>query len=404
MHPQGFASGPMQTFPAFGLLFVAVVSAITVSRQWRWPGWEWRIVGLLLLWAFFLFTTSQAKVGWAAWPRFFEITKIFVSLGLTLVLIDTRRKLYWLVVVTAASFSLVTLKGGYWALISGFSDRVYGPPGSQYYDNNLFAVAVIMTIPLLVLCLRQSGDRIVRGVLMALIGLGYAAALSSWSRGGLIALGLTTLVMLLFSRRRTLVIPVVVVAAVLAWFALPDAWFQRMATIGIYASDASAQSRLMAWGVGWKHAMAFPLTGVGLDGWHYAVVTMDWHNSYVEVLAEHGFIGFGIWLALLLGTLVSLVRLWIRHANDPATAWVSDYGAMLAASLVAYMAGSMFLGLSYWDILYHLIVMSVVLSRIVALGRGEQPRTEESSTAGVPSVGGNSSVTVSAGRASGLVA
>jgi len=365
MHLQGYATGFMQEFPVYKVQFVAVVAGMLLARQWRRPPLDWRLIGLFALWAYLLFTTYYAKVAWAAWPRFLEISKIFLALGLTLVLIDTRQKLFLLVVTIATSFALVTIKGGYWAVMTGFADRVYGPPLSQYYDNNLFAIAVVMNIPLLVLWLRETSNRPLRYALMVAIALSGAAALSSWSRGGLLALTSTILVLLWFTKRRYIAIPILVAALALAAVSLPDTWFERMHTIASYGQDASAQSRLDVWRIGITHALVFPITGVGLDGWHYAVVTMDWHNSYVEMMAEHGFIAFGLWCALLFGTIISLWRLAWEVRKSITLGWARNYGQLLGASLVAYAAGSMFLGLSYWDILYHLIVISVLLSTIV---------------------------------------
>jgi probable O-glycosylation ligase (exosortase A-associated) len=364
MHPQSYASGFMHDFPAYKVLFIAVLAALVISKQWRPLPLDWRLFGLIALWAYFLFTTYHAKVEWAAWPRFGEVTKTFLSLGLTLLLIDTRRKLFFLIVTIAMSFALVTIKGGYWAVMTGFADRVYGPPNSQYYDNNLFAIAVIMNVPLLVLWLRETRNNALRYALMAVIGLSGAAALSSWSRGALIALVVTTLVLLWHSKRKYVMVPLLIAGVALAMVSLPEPWLERMHDVVAYQQDASAQSRLDVWRVGIQHALAFPVTGVGLDGWHYAVVTMDWHNSYVEMMAEHGFIAFGLWCLLLFGTIISLMRLARMGDLSPDLAWVRNYSQMLGASLIAYAIGSMFLGLSYWDILYHLVVIAVLLSEI----------------------------------------
>jgi hypothetical protein len=38
---------------------------------------------------------------------------------------------------------------------------------------------------------------------------------------------------------------------------------------------------------------------------------------------------------------------------------------MLRASLVAYAAGTVFLGLSYWDIFYHLVFIAVLTKQFV---------------------------------------
>jgi probable O-glycosylation ligase (exosortase A-associated) len=239
----------------------------------------------------------------------------------------------------------------------------------------LFAIAVIMNIPLLVLWLRETRNKPTRKALMVVIALSGAAALSSWSRGAMITLAATTLVLLWQSKRKYLIVPVLVAAVALAFVSLPETWFERMRSIASYQQDLSAQSRLEVWRVGIKHALIFPVTGVGLDGWHYAVVTMDWHNSYVEMMAEHGFIAFGLWCSLLFGTIISLARLARVAAARPDLAWVRNYSQMLAASLVAYATGSMFLGLSYWDILYHLIAIAIVLSVLARKARSAQGAT-----------------------------
>ena len=43
-------------------------------------------------------------------------------------LINTREKLYYLIITIAGSFGLIAVKGGIWAIMTGFSNRVYGPP------------------------------------------------------------------------------------------------------------------------------------------------------------------------------------------------------------------------------------------------------------------------------------
>ena len=178
--------------------------------------------------------------------------------GLTLVLIDTRQKLFFLIATISLSFALVTIKGGYWAVMTGFADRVYGPPDSQYYDNNMFAVAVIMNIPLLVLWLRETRHQALRYSLMAVIALSGAAALSSWSRGALVSLGATMVVILWYSKRKYLTIPLLAGSIALAVVILPEAWFARMETIASHEHEASAQGRLDVWQVGIKHAKIFP--------------------------------------------------------------------------------------------------------------------------------------------------
>ena len=114
--------------------------------------------------------------------------------------------------------------------------------------------------------------------------------------------------------------------------------------------------------MGWENTLDHPFTGAGFEGWR-RVAGGDWHNSFVEMFSEHGFIAFGVWMSLIIGTLFSLTALPKKTRGIPGMEWVGNYCYMLRASLLVYMAGTMFLGLSYWDILYHLIFISVLVKK-----------------------------------------
>lgn len=370
--PQSYAAGFMAGAPLSKVLFVAtVVGAAVALWQGRLrlarPPVDWRLLALAALWAWFLFTTWQSPLPWAAWPRLAEVTKVFLILALTVVLIDTREKLRCLLVAVAASIALVMLKGGYWAVMTGFTDRVYGPPGSHFYGNNHFAVLMVMALPLLLLWRRETESPALRWVLAGVVALGVAAVLSSWSRGALLALGATALVLLAQSRQRLVGLAVVGLALVLVQTQIPDRWLARMGSIGTYEEDASALNRLDAWRSGVEHALANPFTGAGFDGWRLvnmdALARIDWHNAYVEVLAEHGFVGLTLWLALLVGAVIDLARLMRRREVLRAAPWLSDYAQGLIASLAGFAAGAMFSGLAYWDIWLLLVVASVLVRR-----------------------------------------
>ena len=51
--------------------------------------------------------------------------------------------------------------------------------------------------------------------------------------------------------------------------------------------------------------------------------------------------------------------------KDPEHAWARDLAAMIQVTLVAYFTGGAFLGLAYFDYLYHLMAVTVVLFEIV---------------------------------------
>jgi len=360
MNPHAFAWGFMRSFPVYMTLFLVVCFAFVISKEKAPLPRDWRIPVFVSLWAYFLLTTTLSVVPWAAWPKFVEVSKIYLPLFFTLKLIDTREKLYYLIITIAGSFGLIATKGGIFALSTGFAHRVWGPEGTQYGGNNEFAIATIMAVPLLILWRRTAPQRWVRLGLTAVIPLCIASAVSSWSRGALLALAGTALVLLWHSKRKYLVAPLIVAAVAAAPQFLPDDWFGRMDTINTYEEDKSAMGRIEVWIDGWNYAVRNPLTGAGFEGWRY-ITMRDWHSSYVEILAEHGFIAFGLWFSLLAGSIWTLTRLPRQTHGVPGMDWVPNYCYMVRASLLAYAAGTAFLGLAYWDIFYHLVFITVLI-------------------------------------------
>ena len=154
MHPQSYGGEWAAQLPVYKVLFIVTCLAAALEfrrlRQWPTLPFDWRLVILGLLFADFGLSTWYAMLPDTARGRLIEVATLLPPLLLALILIDTREKLFAAVVATAAGVALVALKGGWWALITGFSDRVYGPPTSQIGGNNEFAVALAMTIPLLV--------------------------------------------------------------------------------------------------------------------------------------------------------------------------------------------------------------------------------------------------------------
>ena len=157
-------------------------------------------------------------------------------------------------------------------------------------------------------------------------------------------------------------------AAILAF--MPAKWTERMESIQNYQEDASAMGRINAWWYAYNLANDRPLLGAGFKGFtpelfrRYAPNPNDYHDShsiYFEVLGEHGYVGLFLFLTLALLTWRNLVRVQRRAKGRDDLLWARQLAAMLQVSLVGYAVGGGFLGLGYFDLLYHFIGLSLAV-------------------------------------------
>ncbi len=164
--------------------------------------------------------------------------------------------------------------------------------------------------------------------------------------------------------------PGVALVLVLGIVLMPQYWHTRMGTIAAEEVDASVQGRLHAWGYAIDLALERPILGGGFRAVEGYVnpnsgVSRSAHSIYFEVLGEHGFVGLAIYLALGIGAF--LAGSWIlRHAKgDPDLVWARDLASMLQVSLTAFAVAGLFLGLAFFDLFYHLVVIMILTGAVV---------------------------------------
>jgi hypothetical protein len=79
------------------------------------------------------------------------------------------------------------------------------------------------------------------------------------------------------------------------------------------------------------------------------------------MLQEQGFVGLGLFMALLFSVLTSMQRLKWKFRSIKSCSWICNYADMIQVSILAYMAGGVFLGRAYFDLFYHLVIISVLV-------------------------------------------
>jgi probable O-glycosylation ligase (exosortase A-associated) len=331
---------------------------------------------LLALWVLFSISTFFAFNPTDAWDQFDKVSKILLVTFVTMLLFQEAEKLKTLLYVIALSIGFYGLKGGIWALATGGGNQVLGPAESFISGNTEIGLAINMVLPILLLLSRYESRRWMKMGLRATFFFGIFGSIFTYSRGAFLGLGLVLTLTFVKSRVRFILIPLAIVVALFGKSLVPEQWLNRMGTIQTYEQDRSANMRLNAWWVSYRLALDNPIIGAGFRPFGPAVYLRyspdekwnDWqdaHSIYFQVLAEHGFTGLALYLALIASTLISLRRVRRRARGDPSLEFHGATAQMLEVSLLGFLVSGAFLSMSYFDLYFHLVAITVMLKVLV---------------------------------------
>jgi putative inorganic carbon (HCO3(-)) transporter len=266
-------------------------------------------------------------------------------------------KKYLLVVTTSALFygMLVMVLG--W----GVQGRLaYG----GVYDPNDMAYVMVSLFPPALLFWSRSEKLTRRITALATFGIALLLILLTQSRGGFLGLA-AVMVLLLISPasgiKKTHRILIVALSAILLGSFSAYINLERVESMENIKSDYNLTEefgRISIWKRGMRMALEHPMTGVGVDCFSMALAQQrqmeglipKWqvtHNSYIQVIAETGAVGFLLMVSLILGTLKNLGR---QIPADPAHPEFVEYnraGRLLQFAFIGHCICAFFLTQGY---------------------------------------------------------
>lgn len=139
----------------------------------------------------------------------------------------------------------------------------------------------------------------------------------------------------------------------------------------------SAMGRIYAWMAAWGMALENPFTGVGINNFYlnYYLFSPYWdgknhavHSTWFQILAETGFVGLGLLIALITMT---FKRLW-RTEVDSRTLPINERNVIatcndgIFAGLIGFCVAGTFLTQGFTWPLYILLSMTVALAKILS--------------------------------------
>lgn len=383
LNPQSFLWGFGASFPwAWAVGVPTLIGFILFERNSR--GLKTREVALiLLLWAWFIITTivsvnTPALQHHSAdtWYRLTFVSKILSMTLLMIPIVRSLQRLRMLLIVVSLSFGFFVFKAFPFVIMTGGAFRVYGPDHSMVADNNDLGLALNMTLPLFFFLAQSETNKWLKLLFWTLFVECIPVIFFTWSRGALVGLVVVFLFLLTFVpfKQKLILIPIIAAGVYLALTFSPDAWRHRMDPTRQDAIDPSAQARLNVWQFSRNFAADYPIAGGGFNTFTPELfstygppgqIAMAPHSVYFQLLAEHGYVGLGIYVIMLLSFFASASRL-ARRAKQRGDTLIRQYAKMLQFGVIGFASSGAFLGRAYFDYLFFFIACLAILKTLAA--------------------------------------
>ncbi|WP_394171945.1 O-antigen ligase family protein [Thalassotalea litorea] len=363
IRPQEWSYTPDPTPFARYFLMIAFVFFLASQRPKQWGYQSWFLLGVM-----FLIPISGLWNGWLGGGVYAAIDFFIYGLlpfFMYASLVNSPSKQNWIFFLFTLT-CIIMLHHGLsqrahpegigWSGVSLIQDTRIRYVGI-FNDPNDMSMFFLMNLPILFYLRANSNSFIMRLFYLALVaGLLYGIFLAN-SRGALIGLIFMCLTYCFFQFGT-------VKAAFISLITLPLTFVAMSLFREISTDEASAYGRIEAWYEGVQMFKSSPLFGVGMNQF-IELHQRTAHNSYVLIFAELGIIGYTLWFATIVLTMMMLLKV-ISIDKEKYKVQLQNRtlanNVMLAKcyfySLVGFMATSFFLSRSYIVFLYIFLGLS----------------------------------------------
>lgn len=361
-----------------------LLSSIPWLSTFRWTRQSVLIIAFLMHSSVSLLLSPHQELALPFWTEFAKV--IIVTLLIT-VLVNTEQRYRMTLIVIAFSLGFEAAKQG-WAQLVLNPGATNNNPHLMLGDNNGVAMGMMMLIPIFMALSQTTNVWWERFIYRFFIGGVVYRAISTYSRGGFLAAALVGIVGLWRAKHRLRTIAIVTVLCLVIAAVMPQTFWDRMQTITAAEEerDASAQGRLYFWSLAREMARDSPLFGVGINSFRYSYSSYDRtggalgeeravHSTWFGVLAELGYPGLLLLLAILFGALRSCHRIR-KGATARGLSSIAAYAANAQTSLLVFIIGGTFLNAQYLELMWHMVGLTIALEGIFesAIAHADAPK------------------------------
>ena len=314
---------------------------------------------------------------------FWDVYLLFVVASL-LSIHDARslRRYVWGMMLGSA----VVVAFGLYAVAVNLPTLADGRAGAygMYENHNDYTFIIIMVLPFAYLFLRLARTRLAKLLLLALVVACMVGVVLSLSRGGILALVLEgALILGLTTTGKRRVLAIVVLALIGSVVVIHQFTAREENQRGHYTEADAENSRYELWKAARSMIVARPILGIGSRRFKefsqdYGEISHDnrgkvAHNTYMEVAADTGILGFGSFMLMLRGIFRSVrgVRLGDARGDGLVEIRLATFISLCAIMFRSLLDAKAY-DWSYYVLAVLAIATSILASRAAAHGEATE--------------------------------
>jgi len=354
---------PEQQYPIFGvipILRLSLIGALLGFMVERNAKVRVSVLGgLLLLFLFHCFLSSIYAYDSKLSFEFLNLIYIWVLVYFLIQgIVRTEQRLFIFVLIYFVSNFRMSQFGFFSWVGRGFSFASYGITGAGWFRNSgefglLMAMFFSYSICFVVF-LRQCWRGWVKWIMYFLPVSAIACIMASSSRGAIVGVVGSLFYLSFFSKKKIRAWLASGLLLFLVYLMLPQEFLQRFQSAG---NDQTSLSRIFYWGKARLMMSEHPVLGVGYYNWvpyfrdNYYNSTYSGrvelaHNTFLQTGAELGYLGLGIFIAMVL---CSFVLNWRaeRMCRQPGSEFLRAFALGMNAAGLGLVIASNFLTATY---------------------------------------------------------
>lgn len=372
MYPQSLAYGFAFSIAWLDYLLIFTMASFIIAQGYKDYKHHYLMTYVIIFYLWVCLTTIFAINTEIAFDSWLKFSKILILAFVVFAMLNTEKRLLTFIKVMVISIGYYGIKGGLFTIVSGGGSHVLGPINSFFSDNNGMALVLVMTLPFMLFFITHA-DNIYQKYFVLFCSLCTGiAVLGTQSRTGFVALAVMFLYYSWLQKKLGKSLLLIIPIAFVGYFLMADTWSSRMATTADLETDGSFQSRVEMWDASIKIANDHPIMGGGFNVIYVPEVIAEYiplgttsraiHSAYFQMMAEHGYVGLGLFLFMILLIFQGAWKLTKYSKHHPNFPWLADLSIAVRSSVAGYLVLAITANIAFFDMLYfHITILALAL-------------------------------------------